>query len=204
MMKILMSRIAFVAMSTSMAIAGGNSFELTPIEPTMNVPQKEVVIVNNNVKYDGFYLGGALSYLRMNAIDELRGHALTLIGGYYFNKYIGLEAHYTSTLTDLDLDSGASVTSSTDTLTNLGIYLKPMYNLTTGFSVYGLAGYGRAKSADLEESGLQWGIGSKYELANGVGLFLDYMNLYNGDNFDTIQAQGAFFNSTSVGATFTF
>jgi len=56
----------------------------------------------------------------------------------------------------------------------------------------------------LEESGLQWGLGAKYELANGVGLFFDYMNFYDGDNFDTIQAQDAFFNATTVGATYTF
>ena len=201
-MKKIVSTVALLAITSNLAMAGGDFS--TPVEPEINIPEKEIIVVDDNIKYDGFYAGGALSYLRMNAIDELRGHALTLIGGYYFNKYIGLETRYTRTLTDPDLDSGASVTSSADTLSNLGIYVKPMYNITTGFSIYGLAGYGKAEAGDLEESGLQWGLGSKYELANGVGIFFDYMNLYDGDDFDTVNAKDAFFSSTTVGATYTF
>ena len=182
-------------------MAGGN---IASVEPEVNIPQKEVVVVDDNVKYSGFYAGGALSYLRQNDIDELRGHALTLIGGYYFNKYIGVEARYTRSITDMDQDNGLNVISSDDTLSNLGIYVKPMYNITTGFSLYGLAGYGKAKAGDLEESGMQWGLGSKYELANGIGFFVDYMNFYDGDDFDTQVAQDAFFSSTNVGATYTF
>ncbi|HFQ61837.1 MAG TPA: porin family protein [Epsilonproteobacteria bacterium] len=198
----LVSTAALLAIVSNFAMAGGDFS--TPVEPEVNIPEKEVVVVDDNVKYNGFYAGGAWSYLRMNAIDELRGHALTLVGGYYFNKYIGVEARYTRTLTDPDLDTGAAVLSYDDTLTNLGIYLKPMYNITTGFSVYGLAGYGKAEAGDLEESGVQWGLGTKYELANGVGIFFDYVNFYDDDNFDTINAQDAFFSGTSVGATYTF
>jgi len=207
-MKILTSSIAFVAITTNMAMAGGSN--LAPIEPTTNVPQKEVIVVNDNVKYDGFYLGGALSYLRMNEVVETRGQALTLAGGYYFNKYLGIEARYTRTLTDIDEDQGAETVSKGNVLSNMGVYVKPMYNITTGFSAYGLAGYGLAKydkeseDESLQESGLQWGIGTKYELANGVGFFFDYMSFYDGDDFDTLEAQGVFFNSTSVGATYTF
>jgi len=140
----------------------------------------------------------------MNEVVESRGHALTLLGGYYFSKYIGVEARYTQTLTDIDEDQGRVTVSVDKDLSNVGIYLKPMYNITTGFSAYGLAGYGKAEAGDLEETGIQWGIGTKYELANGVGFFFDYMNFYDGDNFDTINAQDVFFNSTSVGATYTF
>jgi len=201
-MKRVLSTVAFLAITSNLAMAGGDFS--TPVEPEVTIPEKEMVVVDDNVKYDGFYAGGALSYLRMNAIDELRGHALTLIGGYYFNQYIGLEARYTRTLTDPDLDSGAGVSSYDDTLSNLGLYIKPMYNITTGFSVYGLAGYGKAEAGDLEESGVQWGLGSKYELANGLGIFFDYMSLYDGDDFDTVSAKDAFFSSTSVGATYTF
>jgi hypothetical protein len=201
-MKRVLSTVAFLAITSNLAIAGGDFS--TPVEPEITIPEKEIIVVDDNVKYDGFYAGGALSYLRMNAIDELRGHALTLIGGYYFNKYLGVEARYTRTLTDPDLDSGAGVVSSDDTLSNLGLYLKPMYNITTGFSVYGLAGYGKAEAGDLEESGVQWGLGTKYELANGLGIFFDYMNFYDGDDFDTVSAKDAFFSSTSVGATYTF
>ena len=201
-MKKLVNTVALVAVASNLAVAGGNF--LAPVEPTMEIPQKEIVVVNDNVKYDGLYLGGALSYLRMNEVVESRGHALTLLGGYYLNKYLGLEARYTRTLTDIDEDQGAVTVSVDRDLSNLGIYIKPMYNITTGFSAYGLAGYGKSEVGNLEESGLQWGIGTKYELANGVGFFFDYMSFYDDDNFDTIQAQDVFFNSTNVGATYTF
>jgi len=191
-----------LVITSSIAMAGGDFS--TPMEPEITIPEKEIVVVDDNVKYDGFYLGGALSHLRMNASDEATGQALSVIGGYYFNKYIGLEGRYTRTLNDVDVDAGTTVSSVDRDLSNVGIYIKPMYNLTTGFSVYGLAGYGKAKSGDLEEKGVQWGLGTKYELANGVGLFFDYMNFYDGDDFDTEIAQDAFFSSTNVGATYTF
>lgn len=197
----LLSTVALLAITSNIAIAGG---DISAVEPKITIPQKEMVVVDNNVKYNGFYAGGALSYLRMNANDELRGQALSLIGGYYFNKYIGVEARYTRSITDPDLDTGTSVTSSDDILSNLGLYVKPMYNITTGFSVYGLAGYGKAEAGNLSEAGVQWGLGSKYELANGVGFFFDYMNLHDGDDFDTVSAQDLFFSSTNVGATYTF
>ena len=201
-MKTLINTVAFLAMTSNIAIAGGDF--LSPLEPTMTIPEKEIIVVNDNVKYDGFYTGGALSYLRMNEAVESRGHALTLLGGYYFSKYIGVEARYTQTLTDIDEDQGRVVVSVDKDLRNVGIYLKPMYNITTGFAAYGLAGYGKAEAGDLEETGIQWGIGTKYELANGVGFFFDYMNFYDGDDFDTINVEDVFFNSTSVGATYTF
>jgi hypothetical protein len=200
----LTNAVALLAISSHFAVAGGDF--TTPVEPAINIPEKEVVVVDDDVKYDGFYLGGAWSYLRMNTADELRGHALTLLGGYYFNKYIGVEGRYTRTLSDPDLDTGATVVSGNETLSNLGIYLKPMYNFTTGFSAYGLAGYGKAKRGNLSESGLQWGLGSKYELANGVGIFFDYVNFYDGDDFGGTGTgvNDAFFSGTSVGATYTF
>jgi opacity protein-like surface antigen len=184
------------------AMAGGNIG--SAVEPEVTIPQKEIVVVDDNVKYDGLYAGGAMSYVRFNENNELRGYALTLIGGYYFNKYIGVEARYTRTLTDVDEDSGAILTAVDKDLSNLGIYIKPMYNITTGFSAYGLAGYGKAKVGDFSESGVQWGLGSKYELANGVGVFFDYMNFYDGDDFDGGNVDNTFFSSTTVGATYTF
>jgi len=202
-MKILISTIALLSITSNVVIAGGGD-EFSPVEPTMSVPEKEVIIVNDNIKYDGFYLGGALSYLRMNEVVESRGHAFTLLGGYYFSKYIGIEARYTTTLTDIEEDQGKVTVSVDKDLSNVGIYLKPIYNVTTGFSAYGLAGYGKAEIGELEESGAQWGIGTKYELSNGFGIFFDYMSFYEDDNFGTIEADDVFFNSTNFGATYTF
>jgi len=201
-MKKLVSSVALLAVTSNLLMAGG---DIAPVEPAINVPSKETVVVDDNVKYDGFYAGGALGYMRFNNGPESRGYALTVMGGYYFNRYIGVEARYTATIGDVDEDTGTHpVTSKDRLLSNVGIYLKPMYNITTGFSAYGLVGYGKAHAGDLDESGVQWGLGAKYELANGVGLFVDYMNLYEGDDFDGTNVKDAFFSTTNVGASYTF
>ncbi len=201
-MKKTASTIAFLAITSNLLIAGGNIME--PMEPEINMPEKEIVIVDDNVKYDGFYMGGALSYLRFNQLTESRGYALTILGGYYFSKYIGVEGRYTTTIGDIDEDTGSSIRSRDRTLSNLGLYLKPMYNITTGFSTYGLVGYGQSSAGKLEESGLQWGLGAKYELANSLGLFVDYMSFHDDDSYDGVKAEDSFFSSTSFGATYTF
>ncbi len=183
-------------------MAGGDFMQ--PVEPEVSIPEKEIVVVEDNVKYDGFYAGGALSYLRFNENFESRGYALTLIGGYYFNKYLGVEARYTGTPSDIDEDQGSVIVSRDRYMSNLGLYLKPMYNITTGFSAYGLAGYGKAHAGSLDETGVQWGLGTKYELANGIGFFFDYMSFYDGDDFDGTNVDDTFFSSTNIGATYTF
>jgi len=201
-MKIVLSTVTLLALTSNLVMAGGNI--LVPMEPSANIPEKQIVIVNDNVTYNGLYLGGAFTYMRLNEAVESRGNALTILGGYYFNKYLGVEARYTQTFTDIDEDQGRVIVSKDKELSNVGIYVKPMYNLTTGFSVYGLAGYGKAKAGSLEETGIQWGLGSKYELANGVGIYFDYTNLYDGDDFDSTDIKDTFFSSTTVGATYTF
>ena len=201
-MKIVSSTITLLALTSNLVIAGGNI--LVPMEPSVSIPEKQIVVVNDNVTYNGFYLGGGSSYLRLNEAVELRGNALTIVAGYYFNKYLGLEARYTGTLTNIDEDQGRVIVSTNKELSNAGIYLKPMFNLTTGFSIYGLAGYGKSTAGDLTESNVQWGLGSKYELANGVGIYFDYTSLYEGDDFGGTNIKDTFFSSTSVGATYTF
>jgi hypothetical protein len=208
-MKKIVNTVALLAVSGTFAMAGGHIRKpIQVLEPVKEIPKKEVVVVTDNVKYDGFYLGGALSYMSMNEAVLSKGYALTLLGGYYFNKYFGIEGRYTRTITDVDIDAGATTTSAGDILSNIGLYLKPMYNITTGFSLYGLAGYGKSSykkaGVSYSESGAQWGLGAKYELANGVGLFFDYLELSSGDIYDGIAAQNILFNTMSVGATYTF
>ena len=207
-MKKIMNTALFISTASTLLSAGGQI--AAPVEPESTIPNKEIVKVSDadNIKYDGFYAGGALSYMQMNEGVLSTAHALTLVGGYYFNKYFGLEGRYTRTITDMDVDSGTKVTSANDVMSNLGLYFKPMYNLTTGFSIYGLAGYGKSTyekaGKEYSETGVQWGLGAKYELANGVGLFFDYMTLYDDDNFDGLVAEDILFNAMNVGATYTF
>lgn len=201
-MKRIVNTMTCLAIGSNILIAGGDFID--PVEPEINIPEKEVIILDDDVKYSGFYLGGALSYLRFNEATESRGSALTLVGGYYFNKYFGVEGRYSRTFTNIDEDTGRIIRSRSRVLSNLGVYLKPMYSLTTGFSAYGLAGYGKAHAGKLNESGLQWGLGAKYELANSIGIFFDYVDFYNGNNFDGTGVKDTFFTGTNVGATYTF
>ena len=205
-MKKIVSTIAFLAMTSNIAMAGGDFTE--PVEPEVNIPTQEVVIIEDDVKYDGFYAGGAVNHMRMSEACTSSGYGITLMAGYYFNEYIGVEARYMTTLSDLDIDSVRPIITTSDELENVGLYVKPMYSITTGLAFYGLAGYGQSNysnaNGDYSEDGFQWGLGAKYELSNGVGLFVDYLDIYNDDNYDGLIVPDVRFNATSVGATYTF
>ena len=205
-MKKIVSSIALLAVASNVLMAGGDFVD--PVEPEMNIPTQEVVVIEDEVKYSGFYAGAALNHMRMSEAVTSSGYGVTLIGGYYFNQYIGLEARYMRTLSDLDIDSSRPIVTTSDVLENVGLYVKPMYSITTGLALYGLAGYGQSTycnaSGDYSENGFQWGLGAKYELANGVGLFVDYLDIYDDDNFDGLNVQDVQFSATTVGATYTF
>ncbi len=205
-MKKIVSSIAFLAMTSNIAMAGGDFTE--PLEPEVNIPVQEVVVLEDDVRYEGFYAGAGLNHMRMSEAVTSSGYGITLVAGYYFNEYVGVEARYMTTISDVDIDSSRPIVSTSDDLENVGLYVKPMYSITTGLALYGLAGYGQANyctsSGDYSEDGFQWGLGAKYELANGVGLFVDYLDLYDDDNFDGLNVQDVQFGATTVGATYTF
>ncbi len=205
-MKKIVSSMALLAMTSSILVAGGDFTD--PVEPEMNIPTKEIVVIEDDVKYSGFYAGAGVNHMRMSEAVSSSGYGVTLVAGYYFNQYVGVEGRYMTTVSDLDLDCCRPIETTSDTLSNVGLYVKPMYAVTTGFSIYGLAGYGQAtyerKGTDYSDSGLQWGLGAKYELANGVGLFVDYLDMYNDDDFDTLIVPDVQFSATTVGATYSF
>ena len=113
--------------------------------------------------------------MRMSEKCISSGYGITLMAGYYFNEYVGVEARYMTTLSDLDIESTRPIMTTSDDLENVGLYVKPMYSITTGLALYGLAGYGQSNysnaNGDYSEDGFQWGLGAKYELSNGVGTF---------------------------------
>ena len=205
-MKKIVNSMALLTVAGTFAIAGGDFSE--PMEPVVSIPKQEIVVIKDEVKYDGFYIGAGLGNIRMSENVTLNGVALTLMAGYYFNQYVGVEARYSQTINNLDLDSARPIVSVDDELSNVGLYVKPMYALTTGFSLYGLAGYGwsayETSVKTHEEDGFQWGLGAKYELANGVGLFVDYLDIYDDDNYDALAVPDVRFNATTVGATYTY
>jgi opacity protein-like surface antigen len=205
-MKKSISTIAFLVLSSNMLIAGGDFME--PVEPCVSIPKKEIVILDENVKYSGFYTGAGANYMRMSEATTSTGYGMTINAGYYFNQYIGVEARYMTTLSDLDVESARPIVSTSDTLSNVGLYVKPMYSLTTGFAFYGLAGYGQAmydkNGEEYSENGFQWGLGAKYELTGGLGLYVDYLDIFNDDDFDSLKVKDVKMSATTVGATYTF
>ena len=205
-MKKIVSSIALLTVASNILMAGGDFIE--PVEPEINIPIQEIVVIEDEVKYSGFYIGAAANHIRMSEAVSSSGYGVTLIAGYYFNQFVGLEARYMRTLSDLTLDSRRPIIKTSDVLENVALYLKPMYSITTGLALYGLAGYGQSTycnaSGDYSENGFQWGLGAKYELANGLGLFVDYLDIYDDDNFDGLNVQDVQFGATTVGATYTF
>ena len=205
-MRNIITPIAFFAILNNVLIAGGDFID--PLEPIVSIPEQEIVVIENEIKYDGFYLGTGLGHVRMNESVTASGVAITLMAGYYFNNYFGIEGRYMTTFSDLDVDSGPISILKDDTLSSYGVYAKPLYSLTNSFSFYGLAGYGKSAyekdGVDYSETGFQWGLGAKFELANGIGLFVDYLDMYDSDDFDTLNINDVSFNATTVGATYTF
>lgn len=212
-MKKIVNSFALLMASASIATAGGSFSKglCVPVEPTVLIPEKEVIVLKDDVKYDGFYVGASYSNLSMNEAVNETGHGVSVVAGYYFNEYFGIEGRYTTEVGDLDRDSGAVNAKVNDALVNYGLYVKPMMSVTTGFALYGLAGVGQSEytkdGATYKESGLQLGLGAKYELANGFGIFADYLEFYDGTGFDTVRGAGTAatqFDALNVGATFTF
>ena len=203
-MKKLASTVTLLAISGNLLMAGGS---ISPVEPEMTVPMQDVVVLNDNIRYEGFYVGGALSHMRMNENVAADSYAFTLLAGYYFNQYFGLEARYTRSIGGMDV-TPPTASGTVDSMENYGLYVKPMYSITTGLALYGLAGYGKSSydkiGASYSESGFQWGLGAKYELSSGVGLFVDYIQMYSGSGYDGITGADVQFDGMNVGATYTF
>ncbi|HID99482.1 MAG TPA: hypothetical protein EYP59_04240, partial [Thiotrichaceae bacterium] len=67
-------------------------------------------------------------------------------------------------------------------------HVKPMYPVSDAFTVYALLGYAGADitidRADFEYTtdsvdGFSWGIGAEYKFSDAVGLFVDYVSVYD-------------------------
>lgn len=211
MKKFTLSMVTVIAMST-FSIAGG---DIAPIEP--EVVEAPVVDESN------FYVGLGYSYMNMNiegseqlnavfyppviGETDITGHSLTMLAGYNFNKYIALEGRYTLSLGDMDVDNTAGESDLDADMSNLALYLKPMYPVEE-LTLYGLLGYGQVtldNGTEYTESGFQWGIGASYDVNDNVGVFVDYTRLYDDKGFDnTWVGQDVVVDSVNVGVTYKF
>ena len=220
MKNIVLSTVAVLAMS-SFAVAGG---DIAPVEEPMVVVEEPVVSTG------GLYLGIAYGFMNAEIVDTTypRGGVLTenvldedfssimLQAGYDFNQYVGIEGRYWFGLdSDTTLFTGDENIPADVTVDAWGIYLKPMYPVSDAFNVYALLGYA---GADLEVSdgdytfktdsvdGFSWGLGAEYRFTEAVGLFVDYVSIYD-DTEDFDNGEGnteATISSFNLGVNYRF
>ena len=201
MKKFTLSVAAVMAMST-FAMAGG---DIEPV-PVVAAP---VVLEDDS----SFYLGVGYSFISADIDGTEEGNAYSLIAGYNYNQYIAIEGRYTETVGDMDVSDDRSSLDHPDgsydrQVTSAAIYLKPQYPVTEEFTVYALLGYGSVDARLTSVDGFQWGLGAKYMFTENIGVYADYISLYDGDmdnveNF-TNNTWDSQITSTNIGFTYSF
>jgi opacity protein-like surface antigen len=197
MKKITLSIVSILTLS-GLALAGGN---IAPVEE----PIAEAPVPESN---SAFYAGLGYSYLTSNRTARLNLTGSVLNGtvvkdtdsnannmlfqaGYQFNQYIAVEGRYTFSVGDFSLThnhlGGVEEDADID-LSNIAIYLKPMYPIGN-LSIYGLLGYGKIEREFNREphhswdgSGFQWGAGLQYTFMDNFMIFADYTLWYDEEN----------------------
>lgn len=196
-MKEITLSIVSILMLSELSFAGGS---IAPVEE----PIVEEIVVEDS---SAFYAGLGYSYLTSNRTarlniqgDPLDGtvvkntdstaNNLLLQVGYQFNQYFAVEGRYTFSVGDHSLTHNFEGGREEDVdigISNLAIYLKPMYPIGD-FSLYGLLGYGKierefnvAPTHEWDGSGFQWGAGFQYTVMDNVSIFADYTLWYDED-----------------------
>lgn len=201
MKKITLSAVTLLLTST-LAMAGG---DISEVEPSIETPQ-----IEETSEKTGFYAGIAYSCMQLTKDtpdEEFMGNGISALAGYNFNKFIGVEARYTTSLGDTTYKTWNKDEDSSTDLSNIAIYLKPQYSFGT-MGVYGLVGYGQM-TADgddkASENGLQYGAGITANMNDSVQFFVDYRRLYDDTGFDTLtENQDVAANSWSLGVNYNF
>jgi len=182
MKNIILSTVAFLAMSTYV-VAGG-----------VIVPADEPVV--EVVKDDaGFYIGAAYTLLTnettiSNGVNgEVDYNGFMLQAGYKFNPYIAIEARYWDGGDEqLHMSHPAGHPDPDDHTVDTqfdawGIYIKPMYPVTEAFDIYALLGWGHQNTVNHtytpDDSTFSWGLGGEYTFIDNVSLFIDYVSIYD-------------------------
>lgn len=131
---------------------------------------------------------------------EYDSNAYMLQAGYKFNQYIAIEGRYWGSMDSYQYDGAYYIDGqlvdnyygySDGDWSAWGIYAKPMYPVTESFDVYALLGYGNVSVDDnwyynqggiLDENVFQWGIGASYDITENASVFIDYVQLCDGEN----------------------
>ena len=193
-----------VLLSSAYLFAGG---DVAPIEePVIDVP----VVVEPELS--GFYAGIGYSCLQVGLdvpyLDMRAMTAASITAGYYFNEFVAIEGRYTAGIGDTTVKTVNSEVDTGDvSLANIGLYVKPQYNINN-FGVYALLGYGQFtldEDASFAEASLQYGAGINAMVTKNVDLFIDYRRLYDSTGFDDYdQDREVMANSYTVGVNYHF
>ncbi len=128
--------------------------------------------------------------------------ALSIVTGYNFNKYIAAEARG---LISVGYDDGVD-------FKNLGIYLKPQYEVYKDFTLYSLIGVGKISANSINDNNLklgktnvQLGLGANYKLRDNFKLFADYTYLGKDSN-GKLNGKPTLFKASAIttGVTYDF
>ncbi len=126
-------------------------------------------------------------------------NAMMFQAGFQYNPFIAFEFRYW-----LSMDNGSySIDSNIPPLyppdpgsyndfDAWGFYVKPMYPVTTEFSIYGLLGFSGVYVAGepgwdlLDDGDFSWGLGASYYFTPNISIFADYVWLFDStiDRFD--------------------
>lgn len=194
-----------LAMST-FAMAGG---DIAPVEPMVEevVPASDSGFYIGgafslaNSQYDhsqNYGYTDGTDYLNTWNY-EYDSNAYMLQAGYKFNQYIAIEGRYWGSMDSYQYDGANYVDGqlvdnyygySDGDWSAWGIYAKPMYPVTESFDVYALLGYGNVSIDDnwynnntlLDADVFQWGIGASYSITENTSVFIDYVQLCDGES----------------------
>lgn len=200
---------------SNLALAGGD-FET--VEPIVAIPPVE----QDN---SSFYLGLAMASvsardagISMDIFNVTAGQDrlgnVSLLAGYNYNQYIGVEGRYTTSLTNEDMV----------VMDGWSLFVKPQYPVSEKFSVYGLLGFGGItldnehtpgvvvhngvpvlENTDVDDNGFQWGLGLSYVVTENIDVFFDYTSLANDmDGVFYTGASQADVDAFTLGLTYKF
>ncbi len=215
MKRFTLSLAAVVAMGT-FAMAGGDIE--APVEPVVEVEAPVAVsdsgfyiggaysFVNSEMDYQADEYHYDELYYQWGGTYDRDYDAFMLQAGYQFNQYVAIEGRYWNSISQRsqdywyrypDQETQDNGEWSDGEFEAWGIYVKPMYPVTEALNVYALLGYGNVESDDeywgdtaLDENGFQWGLGASYGITENVSLFLDYVQLCNGEDGSYTQESG--------------
>lgn len=199
------ARTVIISVGVSTFVVAGGDFTKS-VEPVINIPEKVSPV------FSKFYAGAGVTATSTrdgsanffdNDIANDKTIELMVLGGYDINEDIAIEGRYYKSVAKEDILDRSS----------WGIYLKPHVELIDNIELYGLAGFGGYKAkningsiVDIDDNGLQFGIGLNYKVNDRLGIFADWVNFVydKKQNAFTVPDQRVSMDAFTVGLTYRF